>query len=78
MAAAAVAAAAWAGALLAPALEGDRAGLPARLAAALADPLAVRPTGQAARARQPEGMQPACPSGLRRWARQAGTSKVFA
>lgn len=49
MAAAAVAAAAWAGALLAPALEGDRAGLPARLAAALADPLAVRPTGQAAR-----------------------------
>lgn len=49
MAAAAVAAAAWAGALLAPALEGDRAGLPARLAAALADPLAVRTTGQAAR-----------------------------
>ncbi len=49
MAAVAVAAAAWAGALLAPALEGDRAGLPARLAAALADPLAVRPTGQAAR-----------------------------
>lgn len=49
MAAAAVAAAAWAGALLAPALEGDRAGLPARLVAALADPLAVRPTGQAAR-----------------------------
>lgn len=49
MAAAAVAAAAWAGALLAPALDGDRAGLAARLAAALSDPLAVRPTGQAAR-----------------------------
>lgn len=48
MAAAAIAAAAWVGALLAPALEGDRVGLPARLAAALANPFAVRPTGQAA------------------------------
>lgn len=49
IAAAAIAAAAWAGALLAPALDGDRAGFAARLAAALSDPLAVRPTGQAAR-----------------------------
>lgn len=49
MAAAAVAAAAWAGALLVPALDGDRAGLAGRLAAALSDPLAIRPTASAAR-----------------------------
>lgn len=49
IAAAAVVAAAWTGALLAPALEGDRTGLAARLAAALSDPLAIRPTASAAR-----------------------------